>query len=168
VEPVRVAVSSLMAHSMSSFNFQTNGYSCGTIALVNSVKVLDMELSYDDAKRLAGTTYRDGTSQRGLIRAIESLGLKATEYRTANADNAWKWLHKWADTCPVILLVDGYLTVGNSHWVTAVGRINGRVIVVDPTANTDNGENGTHPYSKEDLVTRWKLRICYAIRVCKQ
>lgn len=153
---------------MASFSFQQTNYSCGTIALINAVKVLGMELLFDDAKHIAGTTYQDGTSQRGIMRAITALGLKATEYRTANPDNAWKWLHKWADTYPVILLVDGYLTVGNSHWVTVSGRVNGRVIVVDPTANTDSGENGVHPLDKDETLARWKSRICYAIRVCKQ
>jgi ABC-type bacteriocin/lantibiotic exporter with double-glycine peptidase domain len=144
---------------MGSFIVQPNSYSCGAVSLVNAARTLGVELSYDDAKRLTGTTARDGVDERGLINAIAEVGLHYHEYTTSNSQNGWRWLLKWSKTTPLILCLDSY-----QHWSTVTGRIGRKVILVDPRAR--NGESGVHPIARVDLLERWIYRgKGYAIRV---
>ena len=148
---------------MSAFIVQPNSYSCGATSLVNVAKVLNVELSYDDAKRLTHTTARDGVDERGLINAIKELGLRYREYSTNSQQNGWRWLLRTAKTTPVILCLDAY-----QHWTTVSGRIGRKVILVDPKARLSSGENGVHPIARVDLLERWAYRgRVYAISVLR-
>lgn len=147
---------------MGAFTYQQNSYACGTVAVMNVANALGVKVSYERAKELAGTTSKDGTSRSGIIRALNLLEFSVTPYSTKNTQNALRWLWKWADTCPVVLLVDK-----NSHWVCASGRVGDKVIVVDSAPNFNKNENGVQPYAREELLQRWLHRRCYAIRVSK-
>lgn len=150
---------------MASLSYQTRNYTCGLHAYLNALSVFEIEMSHAEAKKLIGTNSKEGTSQRGLLRGIESAELKATVYRQRNPQTAVRWLWKWSAITPIIVLLDGYLTVGSSHWATVTGRIGDKIILVDPTANVASGENGVHVLSRGELLERWKYRICYAIRI---
>jgi ABC-type bacteriocin/lantibiotic exporter with double-glycine peptidase domain len=145
---------------MGAFGFQQKNYDCGLHAFRNAMQVYSVEISYDDAKRLVGTTSRYGTSKAGIIRGISELGFRATEYSTKNELAAWRWLLKWSETCAVIALVDN-----RQHWTTITGRIKNRVIMIDPTANLGKGENGAYVLDREDMLWRWHDKQCYAIRI---
>jgi ABC-type bacteriocin/lantibiotic exporter with double-glycine peptidase domain len=145
---------------MGAFNYQDNSYSCGTLSVMNVAKVLGVDVSYDEAKSLAGTTSRNGTSRSGIRRALNTLGFSAIPYSTNNSSNALRWLWKWSYTCPIILLVDS-----NEHWVSVTGRVSDKIILIDPSPNLHKGENGVHTLGREELLQRWLYRRCYAIRV---
>lgn len=147
---------------MGAFGFQTNNYSCGTIAFANAVKVFGIELSYADAKRLVGTTSRYGTDYKGIIRGVTELGFKAREYKQRNDDAAWRWLLRTSTKYPIIILCDF-----NCHWATVTGRVKNKVIFVDPTANLEHGETGTYVLGKDDFLWRWKYKTNYAIRISR-
>lgn len=144
-------------------HFQQDRYSCGSHAFSNALAVFGVEIDTDEAKRLCGTTYRGGTSERGILRALRSCGFKGTEYRGHNQDNSWRWLLKWSSTSPILLVV-----YENQHWCTAIGRAGDRVVVVDSDPSIQAGENGVFVLDKAELLERWRYRICYAIRVTRQ
>jgi ABC-type bacteriocin/lantibiotic exporter with double-glycine peptidase domain len=147
---------------MPEFSFQQDNYSCGAHAAINALRVLKLEVDYEDVKRAVGTTRKGGTTKAGLIRGIETFGVKATEYKQRNPDSAWVWLQKWCATNAVILLVDN-----RQHWMTAVSRVNGSIMMIDPTLPYKEGSNGVSVASKQEVLWRWQDRICYAIRVSK-
>lgn len=148
---------------MGVLTYQKTDYSCGLHAFRNAVQVLGVDLSYKESRKLVGMT-KDGTSIRGLLRGAQSLNLKAVEYRQPNPFVAWKWLIKWTATCPVILLVDDCLSSDKSHWVTALA-VNGERVVVADSSYPRDGETGVYIYNRDELLARWKQRICYGIRL---
>lgn len=145
------------------FKSQMNNYACGVLAIQNAIVALGGEADYDDVKRLAGTTSKDGTSTRGVLRALKSLNCKATHYKTRNGDNAWRFARKWATTQPLICDVDQ-----NTHWVVLSGMIDDKMIIIDSGIDASGEEKGVFPYGKEEWLSRWKSRGWYkAIRVSR-
>lgn len=147
---------------MGAFGYQRKNYDCGLHAFSNAVKVFGIELSYDEAKRLVGTTARNGTCKTGILQGVAELGLNATEYTQKNNDAAWRWLLKHSETHPIIVLVDF-----DQHWATITGRIKNKVIMIDPTANFGKGENGAYVLNKTDMLWRWRSKTNYAIRISR-
>lgn len=145
---------------MGAFSYQNNDYACGLHAFTNAVSVFGIALSYGEAKMLVGTTSRRGTSKRGLISGIRTLGLCASPYLQKDRDVSWSWLLRYSDKQPIIVLLDR-----GSHWATVTGRTGNQVILVDPSPNFKRGENGVGTLSKDEMLGRWCCRGCYAIRV---
>ncbi len=146
---------------MRAFGYQKKSYDCGLHAFSNAVKVWGIELDYEEAKELVGTTSRNGTSETGILQGITKVGLRFKEYSQCNPDTAWRWLLKWSQVCPIIAYTN------TDHWVTITGRVQNRVIIVDPNAAVDDGENGVYPLTKREMLQRWRdgRDRCYAIRV---
>lgn len=139
---------------------QQDRYSCGAISLANAIQIIGGELSVDDAKKIAGTTYRNGTTRVGIMRGVRSLGYKATPYHTRNPDHAWKWIKKHSRTCPLISLVDHH-----GHWLV-IFSMGENVVTIDGSPN--NGENGVTVVTKQDTLERLgHLGHYYLIRVSR-
>lgn len=122
---------------------------CGAYAILNALNALDYNIDYETVARLARTSCRNGTSRRGIQRALKELDYSHTPYFTRNADNAWRWLYRNAHDTPIILLVDDY-----DHYVTTTGTMNSHVVLVDPSF-TGKREKNVFVLSKNDLLCRW-------------
>lgn len=144
----------------SALTVQTRNYDCGLTAYGNAMRIMGVDLSWDECKALVGTTSRGGTTRAGMIRGIESSGFDAVAYKQRKTEPSWRWIRKWLKTNPVILLVDD-----DQHWVLAAGNSNGHVIIIDPTADVKKAQNGVLLMDKTDLSFRWKHAVHYAILV---
>ena len=142
---------------------QTNSFGCGSFATMNAIEALGGTSTFEEIKKLAGTSYKAGTTRKGIIHALQAKGYKATPYRTNNPDLAWRWAKRWCASNPMVVLVDNW-----EHWTCLSGSIGDKIIMVDASPNLDNGHNGVFPYDKIGLLERWVHRgIYYGIRVSK-
>jgi len=139
---------------------QFNSYSCGVVSIINALSAFEFDVPpYDEIKRLAGTTYRGGTSRNGIIRAVTDLGFVATPYHSRIGDNVWKWIKRHAPNSSIIALVDN-----QTHWVCISGVIGDKVILVDGSPN--KGENGVSIIGKKNTIERMNhLGHYYSIRI---
>jgi len=102
--------------------------SCGAAALSNALQALGWSGCGQEAvAALAGTT-SDGTGAGGLKRAARTLGATVGLISTRAGQDAWALLRA--------ALLDGHAAVlavdRDEHWVSAVGILGGRVLLVDP------------------------------------
>jgi len=136
--------------------FMDKNGTCGAFAISNALLLL----SVPDIKKIAGTTGRNGTSKRGIARAVRHFGKRPSIYFTRNRNNAWRWISRWVDEFPIIVLLDR-----QGHWSTLVGRDESRLVLVDPSWDGDWPGDHTHTITKRDFMERWRGNGYYAIRV---
>jgi ABC-type bacteriocin/lantibiotic exporter with double-glycine peptidase domain len=108
---------------------QSQKYTCGATAFANALEARghDRRLTEEEAVALCGTTPLKGTPIAGLKKATKKMGLGVVDW-TLPWDNAWARLRVALQRgAPVLLAVDQ-----GEHWVTAVGLLDGRVLVYDP------------------------------------
>jgi ABC-type bacteriocin/lantibiotic exporter with double-glycine peptidase domain len=132
--------------------YQELPWSCGPAALRSAGLTLGEKISERTIRAKAGTT-EDGTDEKELIQAARAVGLTATSHHSADKSAAWSFVRaNVLDGRPCLLCIDQW-----SHWVTVIGIVGDKVILVDP-ANTqkNTGENGTHVLSRPQLMRRWK------------
>ena len=149
---------------MAQYFYQINGWECGSRSIQNALSTLGAEVSREDIASLAGTDRVVGTTKRGIVRAIKSLGFNATIYKTRNQDNGWRWLKRNAASWPIIALVDM-----GCHWATFISVTADRVILVDPSQYQTKKSpdfTGTFCYTKAEALDRWEYNgTFYAILV---
>lgn len=121
---------------------------CGPYSVLNALSALDFNVDYDTVARLAGTSCKNGTSRRGIQRALKELGYSHAPYFTRNADNAWRWLYTNAHNMPIVILTDAY-----GHYCTITGTMNSHVVLVDPSVSDYN--KNVFILSRGDLLSRW-------------
>ncbi len=128
------------------------GWSCGPASLVNACRALGKRVAEGRIRALAGTT-QDGTDEHGLVRAARGVGLTATPGPTADQNAAWAFVRaNVLDGRPTLLCIDSW-----GHWVTVIGLVGDRVIVIDPSNSKKNArENGVMSLSRTDLLKRWR------------
>lgn len=99
---------------------------CGAAALTNALRAIGQQLPQDAARKLAGTSH-EGTTDRGMVKALRTLGHVPCTLRESNAGVAWVTLRgHLAEGHPVLLAVDDW-----DHWIVAIGILGDRVILVD-------------------------------------
>lgn len=133
--------------------YQKHPWSCGSAAVVNALRCFGKRVSESRISQAAETSEKDGTTEDGITEALRQFGASATHYDSDEATRSWEWLRgRLMDDTPVILCVDSW-----QHWVTAVGVIGNRVIMVDP-ANTQKNvsENSVHVLGRKEMMKRWK------------
>jgi hypothetical protein len=146
-----------------SFRSQLNGWSCGILSIQNAISALNGDSDYDEIKKLSGANSRDGTSARGVLRALRALSYSAVYYRTKSPDNAIRFARKYATSQPLIVSVDA-----NTHWAVVSGAINDMLILVDSGTDSSKGNKGVYPLTRNQLLERWYCRGWYnAIRVSR-
>jgi ABC-type bacteriocin/lantibiotic exporter with double-glycine peptidase domain len=104
-------------------------------------------------RRVAGTTPKDGTDEKGLIRAINHYGHSTKEFKDQSGKRAWGFIKSSLSRGrPVLLCVDGW-----GHWVAAVGSLGGKVLVFDPEKIPGKRYkySGLRVYNEEQLRSRW-------------
>jgi ABC-type bacteriocin/lantibiotic exporter with double-glycine peptidase domain len=136
--------------------FQKEDFDCGPASLVNAAAALGRKISIERAALFAGTSPKDGTDEKGILRALGRMGLEGEELHTSHQADAFRWLCQQIGLGrPVILAVEG-----DSHWASVVGVLGGdRVVYVDSADYRENRrENGTYVFSKRKLARLWKAR----------
>jgi ABC-type bacteriocin/lantibiotic exporter with double-glycine peptidase domain len=132
---------------------QERKYSCGPSALRAALYVLGHNVTEAALRRRAATT-RDGTDERGIIRAVNYYGHNSREYTSESLKRSWAWLkNNVSRGKPVLLCVDGW-----SHWVAVVGRLGGKLLVFDPDSSDGRRKrySGLEIYNEQDLGARWR------------
>ena len=109
-------------------DLQTGLSTCGASALANALQALGWsKVPAEAVARAAGTT-ADGTGAGGLRRAARAFGARVGRISSSDDASAWGalvWhLHEGG---AAVLAVDR-----GEHWVSAIGLLGRRVIVVDP------------------------------------
>lgn len=132
---------------------QQRKFSCGPAAARAVLYVLGHHKVTEAAlRRWAGTT-PDGTDERGMLRAISHYGHKGKEYQAESGKKSWAWLKNILGRGkPVLLCVDEW-----DHWVAAVGRLGGKVLIFDPDSSGGRRKkySGLVVYDEKDLLGRW-------------
>jgi hypothetical protein len=132
--------------------FQSTQSSCGPAALRTALLARRIVRSEDELAKLAGCTPADGTSPRGLLRALrlisqEHPAVTPGVLNERRADVAILRLTAALQNGTVALLcVDQW-----SHWVTAFGLLGHTVHVADSADN----EMVLH-YEPSEILTRWR------------
>lgn len=97
-----------------------------------------------------------GTDEKGILRALRQLGgeygVTASEYHTANRNNAWQWLRG--------SLIDGRVVIFCirrwSHWIVTLGINGDRIAIFDPYPSKKNlKNNGIQIFTKSELMKKW-------------
>lgn len=132
--------------------YQQLTFSCGPGAVVNALRALGVMIDERRVRSLAGTT-TNGTDEFGIISAVRALGYTASDFSVKSRNHAWRWLHgALLQGSAVIISVDRW-----SHWVTCIGLLGDRVVLIDPAKVKSNmRENGVHVLSKDRLIARWR------------
>ncbi len=131
--------------------FQQNRSSCGPAALSNALEALGIHRTEDELIALSRQT-PDGTSPRGIIKAIRSISdsttpLKGLPVRWGKPEDAivGLWWNVSEHGRPTILCVDAF-----EHWVVCVGKLGKRFSVVDSADN-----RLLLHYEPDALLRRW-------------
>lgn len=131
---------------------QERMFSCGPAAVRAALYVLGHRVSEATLRKRAGTT-PEGTDEKGLMRAIRSYGHKPKEYQSESRRASWAWLKgALGRGKPVLLCVDQW-----DHWVAAVGRLGGKVLIFDPDSSPGRRKkySGLEVYTEQELWIRW-------------
>lgn len=132
--------------------YQQQTWSCGPAALRNALRTLGKNVSEAQVRKVCGTD-QTGTDEVGLMAGARELGFVAVPNHTRDVHTAWAFVRSNVlDGRPCILCMDSW-----GHWVTVIGIVGERVILIDPARTTKNmQENGVHPLRCRDLQRRWK------------
>ncbi len=129
--------------------YQKNTYSCGAACVVNALRCFGEKVSERKVRTFSGTTSEQGTNEYGIMAALTGLGHSGARYEVEDKEAAW---NKVTKNFPFITCV-----MNSQHWVTVVGVVDDRVIVVDSTNTLLNkSENGVHIVAKREFLRSWR------------
>lgn len=128
---------------------QQRTYWCGPAALQNALRIYGKKVSQKRIADLAGTT-ENGTTQYGLMAAIEALGFRYEEMRYNESNTAG--LNIEICEAPVLACVENW-----EHWVTISTINTSRFIYIDPARTKANlAEHLVHIVTWQTLERRWR------------
>lgn len=130
---------------------QRTPYTCGPVSIVNALRVHGKKISERVVRAHTGTTKKDGTTEHGIMNALERLGC-SPEFFLETKAMAFDVLHSHVtDGNPVILSVEE-----GRHWATAIGVVGDRVVVFDSwKAKWNLDENGVWVMDRKRLTKWW-------------
>jgi ABC-type bacteriocin/lantibiotic exporter with double-glycine peptidase domain len=145
---------------------QEHKYSCGAAAVANALRCLGKKVSEGKVRRLARTD-KDGTTEFGVLRALDELGYVGEVHYSWDA----KKLIGVLDQCmeagePVIIAADD-----DTHWSLVAGKLGDRYVYIDSdTVKRNVKENGVYVLSIKELLKFWRKPDgeLYAISVSKK
>jgi len=110
---------------------QSTSANCGPASLSNALAAVGVVRTEAECEALCATTGTDGTSARGLLKAVRAVGREPIVIDERRALVAYLRLEAALRVGrAVVLCVDAM-----SHWVAAVGLLGARVLVADPADN---------------------------------
>jgi ABC-type bacteriocin/lantibiotic exporter with double-glycine peptidase domain len=146
--------------------FQETKSSCGAAAIRNVLKCFGQNVGEHRLRQLAETD-EDGTTEAGVLNALDHLGFTSEVFETEKATHAKAALIKYLKAgMPLIVAVDQ-----DTHWATVVGMVGNRYVIVDSERTVKNKkENGVHVLDIRGLFRRWRKPdgTMYAIAVKKK
>jgi hypothetical protein len=120
---------------------------CGPASLCNALEAAGVRVPQEMAAKLSGCNGTHGTSERGLIRAIGTLGHRAIQLREADPGVALMTLRGYLlHGVPLIVLVDAA-----AHWATVAGTLGPRICLVD---SADGGVLSC--LEPDQFMSRWE------------
>lgn len=133
--------------------YQSTDHFCGPAAVANALKSLGRNITEQQVEAAVAKSQRkgepksvEGTTQGQIKRALEVLKCGYQEFSLAHTEAAWGTLRSYMmDGHPVLLCVDD-----NEHWVSGIGVLGPRVLVVDGTDS-----ELVLSYNKEEMLKRW-------------
>jgi hypothetical protein len=126
---------------------QPNTYACGPTALSNCLYALTgKRYSIKGIGKHAGTTPKDGTTQYGLLQAIERLGFGHSEL-SAGFGHAYQGLRDWMLGGGVALIS----TEAADHWESVIASVGQRLLIFDPWPKG----RGLRSLSKTQMKDHW-------------
>jgi ABC-type bacteriocin/lantibiotic exporter with double-glycine peptidase domain len=131
--------------------YQLTDFSCGPAALVNAFRCFGKRVSERKIYK-SSRTDKSGTGDVGIENAISDFGFFSFRIETEQFHDGWDLLiENLHRGFPVIVCVSNH-----QHWVTVVGCVGERLIVVDPTGTKQNlKENGVHIFTKNHFRKKW-------------
>lgn len=131
--------------------FQRKPGYCGLTAVTNALRCFGKKVPERLIKPYTDFKDGEGTSEAGIKAGIEALGHSWNEIICSSKEDALQVLDSYF---PAILCVEGW-----THWITVVGKVQSKYIVVDPTRTKRNqSENGVHIVSAQQLLKRWRCK----------
>lgn len=136
--------------------FQSTAANCGPAALRNALQCHGIQRSEAELETLAGFTAADGTSPKGLCKALAAIAKDHTE--VANAV-----IHEGRDTVAILQLLEairnGHVVIclvdGWDHWVVAFGLLGGGRNTRLHISDSADPELVQH-YTPAAFMARWK------------
>jgi len=141
--------------------YQQIPYSCGAAATVNALRCFGMRIPERVIRSRANTT-QQGTSELGIVAALESFGLtgisfnvkKEKQYPNLRLRAMNQLSTNVSAGHPVIICTQNF-----QHWVTIIGKIGDRFVLIDPANTNENKkENSVHVLSQATLSNMWKSK----------
>jgi ABC-type bacteriocin/lantibiotic exporter with double-glycine peptidase domain len=124
---------------------------CGVAAVCNALEALGDPQPQATVWKLAGASGTYGTQPRGVIGALRKLGHRTIVLQQEDPGQALVVLRGYLmHGLPVILLVQD-----SEHWVTAVGTLGDKVVIVD---SADGGM--TRCLDSDATIQRWRQLGC--------
>lgn len=135
--------------------YQRNPYSCGAAAVVNALRCYGRRVPEVRIQAAGGTTPEEGTGEQGIMTALRAHGCGAANFETRSVTEAMSYLEgSMEEGVPVIIC-----TQQLQHWVTVIGMVGTRFVVVDPSNSRRNrSENGVHVLPRFVLRRSWMSR----------
>lgn len=132
--------------------YQQKSYSCGPAALLNAIKIFEKKITESKIRKLSSCS-EDGTDENGLITAIRQLNYTASTHWSADQTAAWSFIRaNVMDGRPCLVCIDQW-----QHWVTIIGIIGDKVILIDPSNSKKNtSENGVFSLNRFKMIKRLK------------
>ena len=120
---------------------------CGPSTFVNILEAAGVDVTQEVAWKLCGCTGTSGTSERGILKAIRTLGHRAIVLREADPGIAITVLRGYLlHGVPFAILADNA-----SHWIAATGTLGPRIVAVDPADG-----KVTQYHDPDAFLGRWK------------
>lgn len=130
---------------------QVDPNGCGPAALVNALHAVGLHQATQEAVAGLAGQHGGGAGARGLLRAARALGARTASLSRITPTGAFLELQGWL----------GYGWAGvlsfdrDDHWVTAVGSLGPRVVVVDCAAVI---RPMVSTMTRDELIATWRAK----------
>lgn len=131
--------------------FQKDDYSCGVFAVLNGARAMGVRLSERAIRAHTATKKDEGTSNYGILNALERLGFEGRDFLLPQEDAYQKVHDSVASGSSVLLCVEE-----ENHWVAVVGTCGKKVVTFDSWKSKANqAEAGVDVWDKRSLKYWW-------------
>lgn len=134
---------------------QRDDYSCGACAVMNALEALGIQITIEQAKRLADTT-PDGTDEVGIKDALDALGLDSSvvAWDSASGPGArGDWFFAMVLRAANAGSPSIVYSRPRQHWFAVIGALGHRLVVFDSDNTKENvAASGVHVCGPAELL----------------